>query len=699
MASLSAALVLSALLFSLGNVSQAQPPSYWGLPPVNVVPAPIVNEFDGQATFDGEWNQANWDPDLSPYQGTYYGEIIADWRATASNPANQTTYPGLTMLQMHDLSDLTVQELWDYNTFQITINGDRVTGWVFGNDNHPDNLDYQWIGGSGIGYSSIDDRGFLVRLNDDPTTDRHWFPGDLEPGDPNFDWDAWYGFFGSYGFNNTAWQMGLPHSINGPNEVYELACRGYNRTGSPLAQINACYIVQNIVCDVGAVEMINGTHVISCGHALPLEPMFPGVDLATVFVPNSNVAYNSGAQLVQAMLVNEHDSTETGTAQISSRLGLNVTPSSIPYTLQPGQTLTVPVTIDVPPSPALINSIDTLTITSSDYSSYNTLRITDAPSQLNLSVEELTVNAGTFLPIGCTVSDPQGKQVKANPVWELTGGLGTISAVMEPHVPACVAFARANFTNAGTGWIIVTQGNLRDSAQVTVVAPPLDVTLIPVNPPIIVPAQGGNFSFNASVVRTVGPAAPFWVWARIKNPNGTYTTPTLGPVQINPPPGVIVSRLRNQSIPGAWAPGLYTYLGYANTSFSYPAIDSSSFPFTKSTVAGNGPEVFDAFCSGELFPGEVLNSNAVASVFDVCLATPNPFNPVATIHFNLPEATRVTLNVYDVSGRLVAQLINGLTGAGSHQATFDGSHLASGVYLYRLTAGSKSATGKMVLMK
>jgi hypothetical protein len=80
-------------------------------------------------------------------------------------------------------------------------------------------------------------------------------------------------------------------------------------------------------------------------------------------------------------------------------------------------------------------------------------------------------------------------------------------------------------------------------------------------------------------------------------------------------------------------------------------------------------------------------------------AYPNPFNPTATINFTLPEMAKVSLNVYDVQGRQVAQLVNGLRQAGNHQVTFDGSNLASGVYLYTLTAGSHTATGKMMLMK
>jgi hypothetical protein len=231
------------------------------------------------------------------------------------------------------------------------------------------------------------------------------------------------------------------------------------------------------------------------------------------------------------------------------------------------------------------------------------------------------------------------------------------------------------------------------------IAPPaaLDVNMVPIGAPIVVPAIGGSFSFNASLTRVTGPAAPYVVWIRAKNPNGTYTAPLLGPVTINTPVGITVTRNRNQNIPSTWASGLYTYLGYVNSSFAYPAMDSSSFTFTKSALAGNGPYVWDANCYGELFPGEVAVSSPMA--FNLVGASPNPFNPTATISFTLPEASRVTLNVFDVSGRQVAQLVNGLRAAGVHQVTFDGSNLTSGVYLYTLTAGSQTATGKLVLLK
>jgi len=78
---------------------------------------------------------------------------------------------------------------------------------------------------------------------------------------------------------------------------------------------------------------------------------------------------------------------------------------------------------------------------------------------------------------------------------------------------------------------------------------------------------------------------------------------------------------------------------------------------------------------------------------------PNPFNPSTSIEFNLPQQAEVQLRVYDMMGREVATLLNEARAAGSHSVIFDASNLASGVYVYRLQAGSQVFTRKMVLIK
>jgi len=78
---------------------------------------------------------------------------------------------------------------------------------------------------------------------------------------------------------------------------------------------------------------------------------------------------------------------------------------------------------------------------------------------------------------------------------------------------------------------------------------------------------------------------------------------------------------------------------------------------------------------------------------------PNPFNPTTNITFGIPQQEYVTLKVYDMSGKLVAELVNEVKEKGFYTVKFDGSKLASGFYIYRITAGSFSSIKKMSLIK
>jgi hypothetical protein len=78
---------------------------------------------------------------------------------------------------------------------------------------------------------------------------------------------------------------------------------------------------------------------------------------------------------------------------------------------------------------------------------------------------------------------------------------------------------------------------------------------------------------------------------------------------------------------------------------------------------------------------------------------PNPFNPQTTIEYEIPQAGFVRLVVYDVTGSEVAVLANGGHRAGRHRAEFNAGNLASGVYLYRITAGDMVLTRSMLLLR
>jgi len=86
--------------------------------------------------------------------------------------------------------------------------------------------------------------------------------------------------------------------------------------------------------------------------------------------------------------------------------------------------------------------------------------------------------------------------------------------------------------------------------------------------------------------------------------------------------------------------------------------------------------------------------------FNLSQNYPNPFNPSTNIRFDLPKASDVKLEVFNSIGAKVATLANERKSAGSYTVRFDASHLASGMYFYRLIAsGNTIATQKMLLIK
>lgn len=96
--------------------------------------------------------------------------------------------------------------------------------------------------------------------------------------------------------------------------------------------------------------------------------------------------------------------------------------------------------------------------------------------------------------------------------------------------------------------------------------------------------------------------------------------------------------------------------------------------------------------------GEVAQNN-LPDKFSIKQNYPNPFNPSTTIDYSVPEASNVTIAIYDHLGREVASVVNKNHNAGFYSATFDAGKLSSGVYFYTIKAGSYAATKKMILMK
>ncbi|MFC1553873.1 S8 family serine peptidase [candidate division KSB1 bacterium] len=92
-------------------------------------------------------------------------------------------------------------------------------------------------------------------------------------------------------------------------------------------------------------------------------------------------------------------------------------------------------------------------------------------------------------------------------------------------------------------------------------------------------------------------------------------------------------------------------------------------------------------------------SAKIPTMFELEQNFPNPFNPVTTIRFKLPQSSEVVLTVYDATGKEVARLVDGYVPAGYHNVQWDATNFASGMYIYRIQAGSFNAIKRMTLIK
>ncbi len=113
-----------------------------------------------------------------------------------------------------------------------------------------------------------------------------------------------------------------------------------------------------------------------------------------------------------------------------------------------------------------------------------------------------------------------------------------------------------------------------------------------------------------------------------------------------------------------------------------------------------GPDASISFEGGSLLiPVSVAQVPGIPTEFALKQNYPNPFNPSTTIRYEVPKQTHVTIKVYDVMGREVAELVNDEYSAGAYEVVWDAHRYASGVYYYRITAGDFTTVRKLVLMK
>ncbi|MCX6641198.1 MAG: T9SS type A sorting domain-containing protein [bacterium] len=219
----------------------------------------------------------------------------------------------------------------------------------------------------------------------------------------------------------------------------------------------------------------------------------------------------------------------------------------------------------------------------------------------------------------------------------------------------------------------------------------MQVTATP-SGPVIIPPQGGSIPLNA-VIRNLGQrVVHIDVWIQYVHPDSTYNL--LNRQRITMQPGGIITRTLNAVVGGGYPAGTYTFQLRVGDLY-WSVWGQGSFQFTKTGMDASAGSVsmVTGWDNPETSMGIVPETHLMVDNY------PNPFNPATVISFELPAVSFVNLSVYDISGKQVAELVNGMREAGRLQISFDGSDLPSGVYLCRLQAGGNSVVQKMVLLK
>jgi len=132
---------------------------------------------------------------------------------------------------------------------------------------------------------------------------------------------------------------------------------------------------------------------------------------------------------------------------------------------------------------------------------------------------------------------------------------------------------------------------------------------------------------------------------------------------------------------------------------SLTTANDSSFAYMYWVGNDTSNSIYQALKWFGIVTGVSETGNPLPTEFSISQNYPNPFNPTTTITYTIPEASRVTLKVYDILGEEVATLVNEDKIVGNYEVNFDASKLASGMYIYTITAGNYIATKKMMLLK
>lgn len=218
----------------------------------------------------------------------------------------------------------------------------------------------------------------------------------------------------------------------------------------------------------------------------------------------------------------------------------------------------------------------------------------------------------------------------------------------------------------------------------------------------------------------------FWYYIRDNVVTPEPTQVNFGPADTNTPaaPANLQGTAGNQQVSLKWNKNsefdmaqYQVYRNTTNTPGTATLIGTTNHPDTQFVATGltNGTPYYfwvkavDKLCNArisnfstviQMTPTAIISSNTnIPKVFALYQNYPNPFNPVTYVGFDIPRASFVRITVYDIIGREVDLLVSQYMAAGSYKADWDATNFASGVYIYKIEAGSFIDRKKMMVVK
>ncbi len=209
--------------------------------------------------------------------------------------------------------------------------------------------------------------------------------------------------------------------------------------------------------------------------------------------------------------------------------------------------------------------------------------------------------------------------------------------------------------------------------------------------------------FNVRMQMTSATSVTGWVtsgWQTCYS--GTYTVPGTGwqyidmttPLIYNGTSNLLIEICYDNTSYTSYSPVFATSV--AGMTYGYYTDNSAGCTMTSGAVQSLRPNITLFFNPATGTGGEL---GSVPKTFSMSQNYPNPFNPVTKINYGVPKQSLVAIKVYDILGREVATLVNDTKQPGYYTVDFDGSNFASGVYFYRITAGTFTDVKRFILLK